>query len=55
MNIVLHSRCRKCNKGLNVADLKEDENGEGMVCIDSDACKKRQAKNIGVQPGQPPA
>jgi hypothetical protein len=42
MNTISHSKCNNCNKILPVSELKENQNGIGKICIDSDACKKRK-------------
>lgn len=43
---VNHAQCQKCQKIFNVADLKENPEGIGHVCINAIACKKREQKNI---------
>jgi hypothetical protein len=45
MDIVEHSKCQKCAKVLNLSELKDNPDGVGFVCIDSDACKEQQTKN----------
>jgi hypothetical protein len=45
MDRVSHSKCKLCQKVLNVSKLKDNDHGIGKVCIDNEACKKRVAKN----------
>lgn len=42
MVLVEHSKCKMCQKVQHICYLKENENGVGKVCIDVEACKKRQ-------------
>lgn len=37
-----HTKCQKCQKNFNVADLKQNPDGIGRICIDDVACKNRQ-------------
>jgi hypothetical protein len=41
--MINHSVCKKCQAILNINDLEDNPNGVGKVCIDKDACEKRQA------------
>ena len=43
--IVSHSKCQKCRRVLNVAELKENAEGIGKVCIDEFQCKQTQEKS----------
>ena len=45
MEIVSHSKCQKCKEILHVGKLKENDNGIGLICIDTKACKDRVTKN----------
>ena len=38
-------KCKECKKVQHVSDLKENESGEGKVCIDADACRARKLSN----------
>jgi hypothetical protein len=43
MNLTMsHTKCQKCQKNFNVAELKEKPEGVGRICINDIACKKRQ-------------
>lgn len=44
--LVENSKCKKCQKVLHVCHLEENENGVGKVCIDVEACKRRQDENL---------
>jgi hypothetical protein len=46
MEIVEHSKCQKCAKVLNLSELKNNPDGVGFVCIDSDACKEQQRVSL---------
>jgi hypothetical protein len=46
MNTVSHSKCKKCHKVLNVAYLKDREDGVGKVCVDSKSCVERIEKTV---------
>lgn len=46
MNIISHSRCKKCKKILNVMFLKDNPNGVGLVCIDKIKCKQNINKTF---------
>lgn len=39
--IISHTKCQKCQKIFNVAELKENPDGIGHICIDNVACRKR--------------
>ena len=47
MIIVMHSKCKKCHKVLNIAELKDNEEGAGdgvgKICIDRKSCEERVA------------
>ena len=45
MTIVSNSKCKKCHKVLNISELKDNNSGIGLICIDIEACKKRIIKN----------
>jgi hypothetical protein len=45
MNIVNHSKCKKCKKVRYVSELKDNPSGVGMICLDDVSCKKEQSKN----------
>ena len=50
-----HAKCQKCQKNFNVAELKENSEGIGRICIADVACKKRQeekklASNLALKP-----
>lgn len=40
MDIVNHSKCKRCSKVRNVSELKDSSDGVGFVCKDQEACKK---------------
>jgi len=44
MDIVEHSKCKKCAKVQLTSKLKDHPSGVGMVCLDLDFCKKEQLK-----------
>lgn len=41
MNIVSHSRCKKCGKSKNISELKDNDQGVGKICEDTKACEIR--------------
>lgn len=43
--MINHSKCKKCGAILNVAELKDNNEGIGKVCIDEAECKNRQHKD----------
>ena len=43
-NRVSFSRCQKCCKVMNEADLKDYEEGIGSICVDETVCNERQEK-----------
>lgn len=45
MSIVEGVKCRKCKRAFQISKLKNNDNGEGKICIDIESCKKRQPKN----------
>jgi len=45
MDIVNHSKCKRCSKVRNVSELNDNPDCVGFVCKDQDACKKQQIKN----------
>ena len=45
MNIVSHSRCKKCNKAANVTEL-ELASWPGRICINTEQCKIRLEKMV---------
>ena len=45
MNTNSHSKCHKCNKTLPVAGLKDNPDGVGKICTDSEACNQRKEKS----------
>jgi len=42
--IVEHSKCKKCGATLHINDLKDSKEDVGKICLDSNACKDRIAK-----------
>jgi len=42
MDLVEHSKCKKCQNVQHISFLEEHENGVGKVCIDVGACKRRE-------------
>lgn len=42
--IINHTKCQKCQKILNVAELQENLDGIGKICIDILACKKQEQR-----------
>ena len=47
MSVIMnHTKCQKCQKTLNVVDLKDNPDGIGRICIDAIECKKQEQKNI---------
>lgn len=45
MITVNHSKCSKCDKVQHVAQLKENPDAVGSLCIDEVECKGRIAEN----------
>ncbi|MDC0933489.1 hypothetical protein OAR97_06525 [Arcobacteraceae bacterium] len=45
MEIISHSKCRKCKEILLEGELKQNDNGIGLICIDTKACENRIIKN----------
>jgi hypothetical protein len=45
MSIISYSKCKKCNAILLESELKQNDEGIGLICIDTKACKKRVLKN----------
>lgn len=45
MSIISYSKCQKCNVILLESELKQNDEGIGLVCIDTMVCKKRVYKN----------
>jgi len=45
MNSVSHSKCKKCHIVSNISELKNNENGEGKICIDTKSCEERVTLN----------
>ncbi len=45
MNRVSYSKCKKCNKAMEVSKLKKSEDGVGKICVDSESCKERTHNN----------
>ena len=45
MNIVDHSKCKRCAKIRHLSELKDNPTGVGMVCIDSETCEKQQSNH----------
>ena len=39
------SRCKICNKAMNICDLQSTEIGLGLICINTSKCKDRVLKN----------
>lgn len=39
--IMSHTKCQKCQKIFNAAELNESSDGIGYICIDDVACRKR--------------
>ena len=42
---VSFSICKKCNKTINIAELKDNPDGIGFICTDLKACRERQEKS----------
>ena len=45
MIIVERSKCQECEKIRHVSELKDNPSGIGMVCIDTESCKKEQSSH----------
>lgn len=45
LTIVEHKKCKRCKKVQHVSLLKENEAGEGVVCLDLNLCEIRQIEN----------
>jgi len=44
--IVSHTRCQKCQRILNVTELKDNLEGNSKICTDTVECKKNEQENI---------
>lgn len=46
MEISSHSKCKKCGEAQHVQQLKDNPDGNGMICKDESECKVRLTKAI---------
>ena len=42
--MISHSKCKKCDAIFNVAKLKDNSQGVGMICAEESECENRQHK-----------